>query len=112
MRISALLLTAALSLVILPSIALAGGSLDGTWTGSWGGNSPYSKSATVKIVGGKVVEYDYAGASVPVGNSKVTTQTATFGAGYSVRMTLAPDGNHATASYSGHGGNASAYLSR
>jgi len=52
-----------------------GGSWDGHWVGAWGGNDP----TAINIRGGRVVSYEYGGATTPVEWSKVSPSRITYG---------------------------------
>jgi hypothetical protein len=49
-------------------------SWNGTWAGSWGGRDPTS----ITIAGGRVISYEYQGASTPVAKSKVTPKRVIY----------------------------------
>jgi len=52
-----------------------GGSWDGHWVGAWGGNDP----TAINIRGGRVVSYEYGGATNPVEWSKVSASRISYG---------------------------------
>lgn len=52
------------------ALAASRGGWDGTWSGAWGGKE--SEATSIKVVGNKVVSYEYQGTSHPVASSKVT----------------------------------------
>jgi hypothetical protein len=81
---------------------------DGTWVGSWGGQA----DASITISGNKVVRYLYRGQSTPVGASKVTQTTVTFGAGYTVTITRLTDTTASAQFHSASLGDAAADLTK
>lgn len=70
------------------------GSWDGRWAGAWGGNDP----TAINIRGGRVVSYEYGGATNPVGWSHVTAHRISYGeSNIVVTMTrTGPNTAHAT----------------
>jgi hypothetical protein len=69
-------------------------SWDGRWAGAWGGNDP----TAINVRGGRVVSYEYGGATNPVGWSRVTAKRVVYGeSNIVVTMTrTGPNTAHAT----------------
>jgi hypothetical protein len=82
-------------------------SWDGTWNGAWGGTA----STSITVAGNKVVRYTYKGNPVPVGASKVSGNTVSFGTTYKVTMTRISD-TSASAQYHGPQGDAAGDLTK
>ena len=61
--------------LISPVSAQQASGWDGTWSGAWGGRAETS----VQIAHGRVVRYEYQGATVPIATQKVNGRTITFG---------------------------------
>jgi len=84
------------------------GSWDGRWSGAWGGNDP----TAVNVRGGRVVSYEYGGATNPVGWSRVTARRIVYGeSGVVVTMTRT-GANTARATLKSSQGNGMAVLRR
>jgi len=69
-------------------------SWDGRWAGAWGGNDP----TAINIHGGRVVSYEYGGATTPVHSSRVSAKRISYGEkDVSVTVTrTGPNTAHAT----------------
>jgi hypothetical protein len=82
---------------------------DGTWSGSWGGQA----ATSVTIAGNRVVRYEYKGAPAPVGKSKVTPTTVTFGPkDFTVTITKTGDTTASAQYHSAVNGDAAADLTK
>ena len=96
--------------LISPVGAQQASGWDGTWSGAWGGRAETS----VQIAHGRVVRYEYQGATVPIATQKVTGRTLTFGipGDYTITIDLTSPGR-ASANYeSSTRGSAQADLTR
>lgn len=79
------------------AVAQKASDWNGTWVGAWGG----SAQTSVQIAHGKVVRYEYQGATVPVTSQKVSAQSVTYGVPGNYTVTIVPTSpGHATASFS------------
>ena len=88
--------------------AAGGGSWDGRWAGAWNGNDP----TAVIIKGGKVVAYEYGGATNPVEWSKVSASHITYGESNIVVTLNRTGANSAHATIKSSQGTGTAELSR
>jgi hypothetical protein len=85
-----------------------GGSWDGRWTGAWGGNDP----TAINIRGGRVVSYEYGGATNNVEWSKVSPSRITYGESNIVVMLTRTGANSAHATIKTGQGNGVAELTK
>ena len=85
-----------------------GGSWDGRWAGAWNGNDP----TAVIIKGGKVVAYEYGGATNAVEWSKVSASHITYGESNIVVTLQRTGANTARAAIKTGQGNGTAELKR
>ena len=85
------------------------GSWDGRWAGAWGGNDP----TAVNVRGGRVVSYEYGGATTPVARSHVTARRIVYNGDSGVVVTMTRTGaNTARATLKSSQGNGTAVLRR